>query len=396
MKLFGKSRDMQKTRVLILSANGTQALPIAESLHNHRMEIHGFFRKKLSYGYASRFFYKKTIIKYKSDDEYIQQVIDYVEDNRIDVIFPMGDVVAGLVSKYQERLNKYVHFVTPKYQSFCEGYDKNKLMKNCQKCNIPHPRTFDLSAHSIKEIDDTIFPALIKPNITTGGRGMTLVRSKKELEMSIESIRKQYGDCHLQEFIEAGGKQVKAQLFVDKHGNLLCSSVMHKQRYYPEKGGSSCCNTTIIDDKVVENCLTILRAIKWEGMADFDLIEDPKDGILKIMEINPRVPACIKSAIKSGADYAELYVDYALGNNVKIYCSEPGYTLRHLGFDFLWFFKSNNRFKTKPSWFLFFGKKIYYQDFSIKDPLPFIYGCLENLIKMLDPSFRKSKSGTTR
>lgn len=387
---------MIKTKVLILSANGTQALAVAESLYNHGIEIHGFFRKKLSYGYASRFYKKKTVIKNKSDDEYIQQVIDYVKENRIDVIFPMGDVAAGLVSKYQEHLSKFVHFVTPKYLSFCEGYDKNKLMNNCQKCNIPHPRTIDLSVHSINTIDDTIFPALLKPNITTGGRGMTLVRSRTELEMVFESISKQYGDCHLQEFIEAGGRQVKVQLFVDKQGHLLCSSVMHKQRYYPEKGGSSCCNTTIVDDKVVDNCLTILRTIQWEGLADFDLIEDPKDGKLKIMEINPRVPACIKSAIKSGADYAELYVDYTLGHSIKHYCSEPGYTLRHLGFDFLWFIKSKNRFRTKPSWFRFVGNTIYYQDFSIKDPLPFVFGCLENIIKLLDPTFRKSKSGTTR
>lgn len=384
---------MKKTKVLILGADGTQSLPIAESLYSHGVEVHGFFYARLCYGYASRYFSKRQVIKADSGENYVQQVIDYAKENSIDVIFPMGDIVAKLVSRFQDRLKPHVRLVTPDYQYFCEGYDKNKLMSHCLKLNIPHPRTIDLSTCSIEEVDDAIFPALLKPNITTGGRGMTLVHTKKELINIFESIHKQYGNCHLQEYIKPGGKQIKAQLFVDKEGNLLCSSVMHKQRYYPEKGGSSSCNTTIINDHVVSSCLTILKAIKWEGIADFDLIEDPKDGQLKIMEINPRVPACIKSAIKSGADYAELHVDYALGRKVKQYYSKPGYTLRHLGFELLWFLKSNNRFKTEPSWFKFFGRHVYYQDCSLGDPLVFIFGCFENILKLTDSSFRKSKSG---
>ena len=384
---------MGRSKVLILDADGTQSLPIAESLHGHSIEVHGFFHTKMCYGYACRFYAKRQVIKSCSEEKYVQQIIDYVKANDIDVIIPMGDYVAELVGRFQDRLRPHVRFVTPDYQSFRDGYDKNSLMHICKKCNIPHPRTIDLSICSINEVDDAIFPALLKPNITTGGRGMTLVRTKNELENVFESIHTQYGDCHLQEFVQSGGRQIKAQLFVDKQGKLLCSSVMHKQRYYPEKGGSSSCNTTIIDNNIVDNCLTILRAIKWEGIADFDLIEDPKDGELKIMEINPRVPACIKSAIKSGADYAKLYVDYALENEIEEYHAKPGYTLRHLGFEILWFLKSENRFKSKPSWFIFFGKHIYYQDFSFKDPLPLLFGSMGNILKLMNPAFKASKSG---
>ena len=385
---------MKKTSVLILGADGTQTLPIAESLYKHGIKVHGFFGKRLTYGYFSRYVAKRIIIKSLSGEDYVNQIVDYVQNNHIDVVIPMGDVVAELVCRYQEKLKRVVHVVTPDYSSFNEGYDKNKLMHICEKCNIPHPRTIDLSSHSIDEVDSTIFPALLKPNITTGARGMSLIHSIEDLKGMYETVRKNYGECHLQEFITGGGKQIKAQLFVDKNGALLCSSVMHKQRYYPEKGGSSSCNTTIINDQVVKNCLTILRAINWEGMADFDLIEDPKDGEYKIMEINPRVPACIKSAIKSGADYAELYVDYALGRPLKKYHSKPGYTLRFIGFEILWFLSSKNRFHSKPSWFKFWGRHVYYQDFSISDPLTFFLGSIENILKFADPSFRKSKSGT--
>lgn len=41
----------------------------------------------------------------------------------------------------------------------------------------------------------------------------------------------------------------------------------------------------------------------------------------------------------------------------------------------------------------FLGHKMYYQDFSLRDPLPFIYGTLANIKKQLSPSFRKQKTG---
>lgn len=378
-------------KILILDADGTQTLPIVEVLCKNGYEIHGFFNHTLSYGYGSRYIKKKKIVSY-SDATYICDIIAYVKKENIAVLFPMSDRTAAIISKNKTEIENLVAFVSPDYKSFCLGYDKNSLMQVCLKKGIPHPRTIDLSNKNA-HIEESIFPALIKPNITTGGRGMTLVHSMNEFKEKYTKIESQFGACHLQEFIHPGGKQIKVQLFVDKNANLICHSVQHKQRYYPENGGSSACNETILNEGIVKACYSILKDIHWIGFADFDLIEDPKDGIYKIMEINPRMPACIKSSIKSGANYAQLYVDYALGNLVKQYISLPGYKLRHIGFEILWFLHSKNRFKTQPSWFCFWSKNMYYQDFSLSDPLPFFYGTIANIKKQLSPSFRKQKSG---
>ena len=134
--------------------------------------------------------------------------------------------------------------------------------------------------------------------------------------------------------------------------------------------------------------------ISWIGFADFDLIEDPKDGIMKIMEINPRVPACLKSAVDSGIDYGNMIVDASMGREPEHYDYHPGKQCRHLGFDFLWFLKSKDRFKAQPSWFNFLNRNQAFQDFSFADPLPFIYGSLSNIKKLTSENFRKSKERT--
>ena len=383
----------KNTSVLILDADGTQTLPVAETLYKAGFEVYGFFSHKLSYGYGSRFIKHKYIIQVREVKEYVAELTNYIQQNDIKVIMPMSDRTAEWISLYQNHLKEYVAFVTPLYDNFINGYDKNKLMHICRICNVPHPQTIDLQNGVGTPIVGILFPALIKPNITTGGRGMTLVHDATELRQKLPAIEQQYGSCHLQEFIQPGGKQIKVQLFVNETSKLLYSSVLYKQRYYPENGGSSSCNETIINKEVVTICYEVLKKIGWKGFADFDLIEDPKDGVLKIMEINPRVPACVKSAIKSGVDYARIYVDYALGNPMHEYISLPGYKLRHIGFELLWFMHSKNRFKSKPSWFKFFSRNMYYQDFSWNDPLPFFYGTIANIKKQLSPSFRKQKAG---
>lgn len=112
------------------------------------------------------------------------------------------------------------------------------------------------------------------------------------------------------------------------------------------------------------------------------------------MEINPRLPACIGAAICAGIDWGNIVVDDYLGKPQKKYEFQEGIVLRHLGFDILWFLKSPDRFCTKPNWFNFFGKNVFYQDFRFFDQKPFWVGTYHNLKKLFNSDFRKAKSGT--
>ena len=102
------------------------------------------------------------------------------------------------------------------------------------------------------------------------------------------------------------------------------------------------------------------------------------------MELNPRVPACVKCVVESGIHWGQIITDSYLGNQQKEYIYKPGEYLRHLGFEMLWFLHSPNRFRTKPCWFNFLGKHIHYQDMSDwTDPKPFIKGSWRNIKKVI-------------
>lgn len=382
---------------ILLLGSGTQALAILKSIHDSGHRILMLVSEAGNYADASKFV-DEIIFAHSSpkSGEYLSLLKSILVGKSVDAVIPMGDATAELLSRTRDELSLLTHFKMPCLEDFMKGYDKNQLMALCREKGYPHPFTVDLSTTSYDDVESFAkfpFPGILKPNRTTGGRGMTLISCHEELVLKYPKIKEEYGDCHLQKFIRAGGCQVKIQLYTDEDGELLQSSVMEKVRWYPVKGGSSCCSVSKKNQRMVEICHQLLRDIHWVGFADFDTIGDPDTGELLIMEINPRLPACIGAAVRAGVDWGNIIVDDYLGKTQKKYEYREGVALRHLGFDILWFLKSPNRFHTKPNWFNFFGKNVFYQDFYFFDQRPFWVGTYHNLKKLFNPDFKKTKSG---
>lgn len=389
-------------KVLILDGGAAHAMAIAECLKKSGYGVAVICDDKNEYGYHTKFADERYLGVDSHKKEYAEFMLKFLKEHHFDVLIPTSDTAAEFMSFHKEELEQLTGVLMPGREVFEKGYDKNNLMTVCRENGFPHPQTIDLKGLEVDKLHEFEkfeglknfpYPGLLKPNLTSGGRGMTLVNSLEEFLKVYPAIHHQYGECHLQQFIKEGGRQVKVQIMTDKNGDMAYSSVIWKQRYYPVNGGSSCCNVTIDNPEIVSVCGKVLKAIGWIGFADFDLIEDPQTKQLLIMEINPRIPACVRSAFKSGMDYATMIADMTLGKPLREYKYESGKRLRHLGFDALWFLKSPNRFKSEPSWFKFFGRNLYYQDWIRGDFSAFFWGTWGNFKKQMDPEFRKAKSG---
>lgn len=387
-------------KVLILDGGAAHAVAIAECLKKSGYAVAVMCSDKNEYGYHTHLADERFLGPDSHDKGYADWMMRFLKNRHYDVLIPTSDLTAEFMSFHKEELSQMTGVLMPEKIVFQKGYDKNQLMRVCRENHFPHPLTIDLSEvtdwETCSELADFPYPGLLKPNLTSGGRGMTLVHSLDELKSVYPAIHEQYGECHLQQFIKDGGRQVKVQIMTDAKGEPAYSSVIWKQRYYPVNGGSSCCNVTIDHPEIARICGEVLKKIGWIGFADFDLIEDPVAKELLIMEINPRIPACVRSAFKSGVDFATMIADMTLGLPLRKYTYVPGKKLRHLGFEMLWFLKSKNRWKAEPSWFKFFGKDLYYQDWVAGNFCAFFWGTWGNFKKQMNPEFRKAKSGVKK
>ena len=385
-------------KILLLYGDGTQAIPVVKELHKAGHIVDAVACSKYGYGSCSRYLNKCYYFENMKDiDGYYTYLVTLLKKEQYDTVIPLRDENTKLLCKYRDELLKYTHFVVPDNETFERGSDKHLLMEICQRKSYPHPQTTIVEGDSLDKInlDNLAYPLLIKPNHTAGAKGMTLVHSKEELLAKFPMIHATFGECHLQSYIPHGGAQVEVQLYVDEAKRLVNSSVIYKYRWYPENGGSSCCAKSVRNEEIVDTLYHLLLDIGWVGFADFDTIEDPRTGKLLIMEMNPRLPACVKTAFEAGINWAEIIVNGYMGLPQKTYEYKENEYVRYLGLESLWFYYSKNRLKTKPSWFKFLGRHIHYQDMSDwTDPKPFFFGLWGNLKKQSSPEFRKAKSGS--
>lgn len=386
------------SKILLLEGEGVQTVCMAKALNKLGHELTALCAQKMSSGYATRYLHHK----YKCPDlhhepeAYKEYFYEHLNTYSYDLIIPMIDESAFFLSKEKPTINAlYPDTVcaVEDYDTFEWANDKQKLMEVCEKYDIVHPKTRAVTIDTVKEVADYVgFPAMIKPNISAGAKGIKRVSSLEELQESLPSIAEEFGACTLQQYVEQPDYYYNVMLFRTKEGKTAAYTIIKIQRYFPLKGGSSCYSETVEHPFLVQQCESCLEKLNWHGFADFDVLEDKNTGELKIIEINPRVPSSLQASFAAGVDFGEIFVEEYLGEGKhKEYKYKAGQQVRWFGLDVMWFLMSPQRFSYRPSWFRFWGKNVSYHDGCWSDPLPMIAGCLQGVVKYLNPSFRKSK-----
>lgn len=215
-------------RVLVLACEAKASVSIIESCADMGMAVYGGSEKKHGCGLGSKYVQEKMI--YPSPKTQPQQCIEtieeYVKQNQIAVLFPVGDVMTDLISKNQDRLRQHTRFVLPSYSIFIQGRNKVMTLKAAQRAGCPIPCTWypeDVGLEAaVQDID--AFPVLIKPAISAGARGITFCSSKQEIHSRFPEIQEKYGSSFLQEFVPQQGIQYKVDAVMDAEQNLLAGA----------------------------------------------------------------------------------------------------------------------------------------------------------------------------
>ncbi len=384
--------------ILLLEGQNGQAPSTARSLHDLEVKVFAITEGRINAGYASRYIDKKIVCPHYEEygAEYKALLFDFLKRQEIHAIIPLGDKSARFLSLNKPEIESEFHTtcIVQDFPLFDLAQNKQKLMALCEQYDLPHPRTrkIENSEASIRQAVDYVgFPAMLKPDVGMGARGIVLVHNEEEIRQKISVTLDVCKTCTLQQFIKNNGIYYNVMLYRDFEGKILNHTIMQIMRYFPIKGGTSSYCKTIDDAYLVEICSKVLEHLNWVGFADFDIMQEEGSNALKILEINPRIPASVHSACVSGVNFPKMMVEGALNLPIKTYQYRPGKEIRFFGLDVMWFLFSPERFRFKPSWFKFWGKNVYYQDGSLKDPFPMLMGCLEGVVKYMNPSFRKAK-----
>jgi len=395
-----KTNNDNTKNVLILGVEDSPGLIASETFRKRGFRVIVGCHVKLCTTFFSRYPHRRVV--YPSPDlrpdAFIEWLVRFLSSEEVDVVIPIGARITQLLSKNKGALKDHVNMFLVDFDLYQKAVDKAQTMKIAMENNIPCPKTYFPEEQSLEQIMNKIeYPAVIKPRFGVAARGFTIVRSKEEMEGLFRKTESKYGKCIVQEYIPHAGMQYKAEILMSKQQDVLSWVVYNKPRHYPPEGGSSTLNCTVDRPDILNIAERILRAMDWYGMGDCDFIEDPRDNIPKLMEINPRFTRSIKIASLAGVDFFYKVYQLAMGEAVqpdRRY--QVGIYLRYLPGDVLWFLKSKDRFIARPSFFKFYSRNMKDEIVSLKDPGALIGYLLHKFLLIFDEKekiARYSRSG---
>ena len=332
---------------------------------------------KISTGFFSKYTNKKFIYPdvLKSEDDFINEFSDFVNKEKVDIIFPISNEIILAIAKYRNKFDDSIKIPIADYSTLIKGTDKSLTFKEAEKIKIPIPHTYYLNDISdINKIQD--FPVILKPTLSCGSRGLTLCKNSAELIKNYENLSDQFPGFIAQEYIpvnENTGGEFCWYGFFDWDSECKGYGCYKTVRSYPIGNGPSTVQESFEIEQINEVSIKLLKHLKWQGIVQIDYRIDSRDNIPKLIEINGRTWAPLAHSFHAGLDVAGLWLDLALGNRVfKQPLIKTGVKTRWLlPADILWFLSAPKTLNNIKEFFTFSG---YNFDLIQKDDLKPVFG----------------------
>jgi predicted ATP-grasp superfamily ATP-dependent carboligase len=309
------------------------------------------------------------------------------------MLLPMEDETLGIISQYHSEVSRWTYLPIVSFQKLQFARRKDKILHLAEKLGVPIPRTWYIKDISqLKGLKDSLpYPVVIKPKISSGAVGISYPKNPGDLMEQYLSVHQRFPYPLVQELIPHGAPGYGVSFLLDEKGEVRASFVHKRLREYPVSGGASTLRESVRRDDIREMALTLLKAVDWFGVAMVEFKLDPRDGIPKLMEINPRFWGSLSLAIEAGVNFPYLLYRMSRGENFRsVEHYQIGKRCRWLlPGDILHFIHNPRRLRLWPQFFRFWERDTAYDILSIEDPLPVLGRILTPLTFIYDQDMKQ-------
>jgi len=280
--------------------------------------------------------------------------------------------------------------VIPDYDKILVAHNKNQWEQVAKSLGILVPKSYSIDAMRSGAITprEIQFPVLIKPKQGGGAWGIQQANSSEQLERLLEPdhyLGRPWSRFFLQEKI-TGETHCVAMLF--RLGEIRAKVTYRQLRDYPVSGGQATLRISLRNESAEEYLRILLKELRWHGVCQADFIVDLDSGKTYLIDLNPRFWGSLIQAVASGVDFPYLIYKIATQGDVEPVTSfKTGVFTRWLGGDIMTFFpllrKSKDRMGFIKEYLSPCTGKVYYDDFSIKDPLPFLAWTVDTVLRSI-------------
>jgi D-aspartate ligase len=243
------------------------------------------------------------------------------------LILETADSAAIALSKNKERLSKYYRIATPAWDALNIFIEKEKTYALAKQYNIPHPKSIPLFGwEELRGSSEVLYPCILKPVHSSPFTSRFhvknfVVKNDRELKQKFQLCWDAGQSMILQEIIPGPDDNLyKMQGYVNSQGRLVGKFFYRKLRQHPPQFGIA--RVGISTDRHADvEWLTeeLLTRASYRGYFSNEFKLDPRDGQLKLIENNCRMPRSGMLAIACGINFPWLiYQDLVLNQQCDV------------------------------------------------------------------------------
>ncbi len=242
------------------------------------------------------------------------------------LVIPCGDVYANLLSQFGEEMRRYFVFNTLAPALNRQLSYKNTFYETCERHGLPYPKTKVITEEGVARHDyrdlPFDFPVAMKPVDSAAWLGIDFPGRKKAFiidtpeELDTLINRSYQAGYHaamvIQDFIPGDDSRMRVlNAYVDRHHHVRMMFLGHPllEDPTPEAVGNYAAIIPDYNEQLFDTIKRFLEDIKYEGVANFDMKYDERDGGYKLFEINLRQGRSSYFVTLNGYNLARYFVE---------------------------------------------------------------------------------------
>ncbi len=237
------------------------------------------------------------------------------------VFIPAADQFVSALAEHAHQLKEFYLFSLDTVVVQAQLATKEKQYALAQEHGLPIPRTDYIQSRAELELwaAEARFPCLLKPrhqreweSLPAGNalRGRKLVTAPDAAALlDYYALAEAHRPEVMAQEIVAGGDDTKfCYLSVYGSGSRrLGHCVVREFRAYPIGFGSGSLVRPVVDEEIATLCDSFLRAIGYVGICEIEVKRDARDGIVRLIEANPRFSGTGDASLYTGVDIGWLH-----------------------------------------------------------------------------------------
>jgi len=233
---------------------------------------------------------------------YLSRLFEIITKHKISILMPSSGYDIYHYSKNKNKLLKLGAFPIVSDENTME------ICRDKMETYYHLSKKFDLPATTLDSKNISRFPIIAKPRYGKGSKGITKIDNSMDLKCALSK----QNELIFQEYLP--GTEYTIDVLSDLNGAPIIAVPRIRVQ---TKAGISTVGKIVIDEKISETCKLIAKYLKIKGPCCIQMKESSK-GILKLVEVNPRLGGGTIFTALAGANFPAMILDMVMGKQIRI------------------------------------------------------------------------------